>query len=209
MNKWSQLVKTYLVEDPLLQQALTLEFQNLYRAVNSTTVTLGALDFNGGVTAVRNGNTYTLTIKDDSHSHTTYYQKSGYLSFTPEGGIVQLLRNGTGAASIRGTLVSLSTTQDQSVVLTPASSPAPIGVMYSHGVTSNDYVWVVIAGRASVLMKDGVVVTRGGWLGTSDMAGRATCSATPPSGATGHIGHSLVEAAGGTTVMVSALLHFN
>ena len=68
MNKWSQLVKTYLVEDPLLQQALTLELQNLYRAVNSTTVTLGALDFNGGVTAVRNGNTYTLTIKDDSHS---------------------------------------------------------------------------------------------------------------------------------------------
>lgn len=209
MNKYAQLVKTYLTEDPLLQQALTLEFQNLYRAVNSTTNTLTALDFVGGVTSQRAGNTYTLTVKDDSHSHSKYYQKSSYLHFTPEGGIVQLFRNGTGAASIRGTIVAPSTTQDSAVVLSPASSPSPIGVMYSHGVANNDYVWVVILGKAYVLLKDGVAATQGGWLSTSDTVGRANCVVTPPSSHVGHIGHSLEIAAAGTTVPVMAFLHFN
>ena len=75
--------------------------------------------------------------------------------FTSEGGYAILVTNGTGAPSIKGTVVHVSTTPG-AVDKIPIDNPDPVGVMYDDGIPHGESVWVVIAGMAQVLYSTAV-----------------------------------------------------
>ena len=143
-----------------------------------------------------------------------HFNKNAECVVTPLGGIATYLINKTGAPSVAGSIVSAGTA-DNSVRLTPANAPIPVGVMYESGVPDGDYCLVVITGRAEVLLKDGTGSSAGNWVGVSDVAGRAIADmhpgATPPD-TTEHnreLGHCLTTCEAGINVLINVLLHFN
>lgn len=130
---------------------------------------------------------------------------------TSEGGIAIRLTNRTGGNTVKGTVVSLSSSYDNAVMSSPGDSRFPCGVMYENGVSDGSECWVVVYGRAQVLLKDGVAGVHGYWLGVSDTAGRADCISDPGS-QTIHdreIGHCMESVSSGTNVLVYGILHYN
>jgi hypothetical protein len=79
---------------------------------------------------------------------------SGRLNYkwriTPEGGIAHKYINGTGAPSVKGTVVRITgnNTVDGIVV----NIPDPIGVIYENNVANGSEVWVVTEGKAECLV---------------------------------------------------------
>ena len=69
---------------------------------------------------------------------------------TEEGGYAAPYINGTGAPSVKGSLVSLS--DNWTVELTPVDSLTCIGVMYEDGIPDGEECWVVTTGAAEVLI---------------------------------------------------------
>jgi hypothetical protein len=135
--------------------------------------------------------------------------------FTPDGGLAVLLTNKTGAASVKGTVVTTGTVQDNSFALQAAEFEAA-GIVYDSGVADGSECWVVVSGIAEVLMKDGTAATRGFWTRCADTDGRAESTAAPTGiGALDvaehfkEIGHCLESKAAGTDVLAKVLLHFN
>lgn len=134
---------------------------------------------------------------------------------TPEGGIAVLLTNLTGADSVKGTIVSASTTPGGFKV--QANEYDAIGAVYNGGVPTGGDTWVVICGLAEVLLEDGTAATAGNWCHMAATDGRADCSLTQPSGggfveASEHfkeIGHCLETKTAGTNVLAKIVLHFN
>ena len=135
----------------------------------------------------------------------------GATGFTVEGGIYITVINATGSNSVKGTIVSTSTATDDAVMITPANSIMPIGVIYENGIATGQPVKVAISGKAYVLMKNGQSATRGFWVGCSDNAGRAYMIVDPPSTSlhSSEIGHSLETKTSGTNVLALIDLHFN
>jgi hypothetical protein len=135
----------------------------------------------------------------------------GIAGDTPEGGRTVALINKTGAASVKGTLVRASSTANSAFEVAPTSSDEPIGVVLDDGIPDGSYCRVVIAGRAQVLLEDGVAATRGYWIESSaTVAGRVTMSIEPvPATHWGEVGHCLEEQASGTDVLAWCILHFN
>lgn len=134
------------------------------------------------------------------------------IRFTSEGGLALRLINRTGSPSAKGKVVVLSDTHDNAVMTAPANSKFPIGVMYESGVGDGLSTWIVITGRAQVLLKDNVPGTRGYWLGVSDVAGRADCISDPPSTVVHEreIGHCMENRnPGGVNFLVYGILHYN
>lgn len=133
------------------------------------------------------------------------------IRYTSEGGIAIRLTNKTGGNSVKGQIVSLSDTYDNSVMTIPANGKMPCGVMYEAGIADGSSCWVVIHGRAQVLLKDGVAGVRGYWLGVSDTAGRADCLSDPGSQTVydREIGHCMEAQTSGTDVLVFGILHYN
>lgn len=138
--------------------------------------------------------------------------------FTPEGGLAIKLTNRTGAATIKGTVVHMSLVYDNAFATTPADNPDSIGVVYDNGVAEGTEAWVVISGRAQVLLQDGTASTRGYWVrGSATVAGRADATQPLPPGGTiveiqGHlkeIGHCAESKAAGTNVLAYIIIHFN
>jgi hypothetical protein len=129
---------------------------------------------------------------------------------TKEGGFALYFINKTGAASVKGTIVSASTTTDDAVEIESADGIDPIGVIYKSGVADGDKVLVVISGKAEILLKDTIAATHGDWLGVSDVAGRAFSQANPPATIVHdrEIGHSIESIAGGSDVLVTGVLHY-
>jgi hypothetical protein len=137
------------------------------------------------------------------------------VKFTPEGGLAVLLTNKTGAASVKGTVVTTSTTQDNAFSTETAEFEAA-GIVYDSGVADGAECWVVVSGIAEVLIKDGTAATRGFWTRCADTDGRAEPTAAPTGiGALDvaehfkEIGHCLESKAAGTDVLAKVLLHFN
>ena len=131
--------------------------------------------------------------------------------WTADGGLYITLINNTGTASVKGTVVSASTTIDNGVDIAPADSDMPIGAIAENGIANGSPVKVTVSGKAYVLIKDGLVSTRGYWCGMSDTAGRMYEAAVVPA-ATNHfreIGHSLQSAAAGASVLILIDMHFN
>lgn len=134
--------------------------------------------------------------------------------FTPEGGLAVQYTNKTGAASVKGTVVSASASVANAVIK-QANTYDSIGVIYEDGVADGSPVWVVVAGCAQVLYKDSTASTMGNICLADAVDGRASDTANPGSGLPGtdlhfsEIGHVLETKTGGTNVLVYVNLHFN
>lgn len=132
------------------------------------------------------------------------------------GGQMIALRNKTGAASVKGTVVSLSDTTDDSFKLQSSEFDA-VGVVYESGIADGSECWVVISGKAQVLLTDGTASTRGYWVYADAVDGRANASVAIPAGGTiqelqnhfKEIGHCLESKTAGTNVLAKCVLHFN
>ena len=132
---------------------------------------------------------------------------------TPEGGVAVKLTNKTGAASVKGTLVSASTTTDNAFALQSNEFDC-FGVVYEAGIADGSACWVVVSGIAELLMKDTVAAVRGYIAISADMDGRATCIAVPTATPTSdthwkEIGHLIESKTAGTSVIAKAIIHFN
>lgn len=139
------------------------------------------------------------------------------VAITPLGGICIRLLNKTGAASILGTVVQADTVNDNAFKVCDASGMQPIAVVYQAGVADGSLCWIVVAGIAQVLLKDGTASTRGYWVNASDVAGRANATlVVPPGGGIpeldihmGEIGHCIESKAADTDVLAKIVVHFN
>lgn len=132
------------------------------------------------------------------------------ISFTPEGGLALRMINKTGAASVKGEVVTPGTSF-KGYIQAPANEDMPTGVVYDAGIADGSPCRVVIAGAGQVLMKNTIGTTVGDVLWCSDTAGRADAAATIPA-STFHfreLGHALETVTGGTDKLVWTVLHFN
>lgn len=130
---------------------------------------------------------------------------------TDLGGIAIGLINKTGALSVKGTIVEASTILDNAVGIEETGGKEPIAVIYNSGVPDGELVFVVISGRAEVLVEDNHTVIRGNWLGTSDsQAGRVDSSLEPPATSKHdqEVGHATTGTLAGIDQTVIAVIHF-
>jgi hypothetical protein len=134
---------------------------------------------------------------------------------TRERGFLVRFINRTGGASVKGTLVSASTTADREVIK-QANEYDTIAVVYEAGVPEGLEMWCWVGGSvAQVLAKDSTDFTRGNILLAADTDGRADNTTNPGSGlpATNthfkECGHVMESKSGGTDVLVLCMLHFN
>jgi hypothetical protein len=138
-----------------------------------------------------------------------------YSHVSEEGGILTVLNNNTGAASIKGTLVQASTAADNSFQLASTTGYAAIGVVYDNDVPAGQPCRIVVSGVADVLLQDGIASTRGNWIHTSTtIAGRADADENVPSPPTAdahfkEVGHCLQSVTAGTDKLCRAIIHFN
>lgn len=136
--------------------------------------------------------------------------RSPKVVITPDGGIAISLINKTGAASVKGTVVSTSSTTDNAF-MAQASELDSIGVVYESGIADAAACLVVVAGIADVLLKDGTASTRNHFVFASATDGRAETKAVPAN-IDEHfkeIGHCLESKIAGTDVLFKCVLHFN
>lgn len=134
---------------------------------------------------------------------------------TNERGFMVQLTNGTGSASVKGNLVSCSTTANDTFIL-QGNEYDTIGVVAEAGIANGELTWVWVNGSiCEVLYKDNTTATHGNILIAADTDGRAIDIANPGGGLPGtdthfkECGHVLESASAGTNVLVLASLHFN
>ncbi len=139
----------------------------------------------------------------------------GYDSVTGERGYLIKMVNRTGHSSVKGELVSCSTSADSEVVL-QSSEYDTVGVVAEAGVVEGAAMWVWMIGSiCQVLYKDTVAATHGNILLAADTDGRAIDVANPGTGLPGtdihfkECGHVLQSQAAGADVLVLVILHFN
>ena len=133
------------------------------------------------------------------------------LHLTREGGIAVRLTNETGAASIKGTLVTADATVDNAFDIAPGNSVEAFGVVYENGIADGAECLVCIGGRVEVLLKDATAATRGNWAEMSDVAGRADITNATPAAAPQHfqeIGHGIENKGADTDVLAFIIMHF-
>jgi hypothetical protein len=136
------------------------------------------------------------------------------LKITIDGGIAVRLKNGTGAPSVKGSLVTPSQDIDLAVVL-QSNTYDCIGVMYEDGVADGEWCWVVVSGLAQVLYKNATAATRGNVCIADAVDGRASDIANFGGGLPAvdthfkEIGHVLESKDAGTNVLAFVNLHFN
>jgi hypothetical protein len=133
---------------------------------------------------------------------------------TPEGGMTDTIVNQTGAPSVKGTIVSL--TSGGFHVLT--NQYDSIGVVYESGVAHGQPCRVVTAGFAETLFADGVAPVAGYWAfcAAAPNLGRASNLAAPPGGGIPELdahftelGHTKESKSAGTGVLAFIFLHPN
>lgn len=138
----------------------------------------------------------------------------GYDDATGERGFLTKIVNGTGSASVKGTLVSVSTTADNKFVL-QANEYDTMGIVAEAGIANDAECWIWKNGStAQVLYKDTVASTRGQICTAADTDGRAIDIVVPVGspGIDAHfkeIGHVRESKIAGTDVLVLVELHFN
>lgn len=140
----------------------------------------------------------------------------GITMLTKEGGIAIRILNKTGAASVKGTVVRMDSTTQNSFNLQAAQYDA-IGAVYESGIADGALCWVVMMGIAEVLLEDSTASTTGNWVYASTVDGRANASLAQPAGAGfvnaeehfKEIGHCLETKNAGTNVLCKVLMHFN
>lgn len=135
---------------------------------------------------------------------------------TPTGGIAVRLTNRTGNLSVKGEVVMVNSSADNSVSKLTVDSLSPIGVFYEDGIVDGGESWVVVSGIADVYyignttrghMARGFVTGDAGYV-----PGRALSEVYPvaPSATDKHfceIGHVLESRTGAG--LAKTILHFN
>jgi len=139
---------------------------------------------------------------------------AGTVKVTELGGVAVKFQNQTGAASIAGTVVALSTAADRAVEAAAAGAYNAVGVIYEGGVAVGGDVWVVVTGIARVLIDDSTAAIRNGFAVTGATAGRINASGAVPSPPTDaehfkEIGHCMESITAGTDQLALVNLHFN
>jgi hypothetical protein len=139
----------------------------------------------------------------------------GYDSSTNERGYLNKIVNRTGGNSVKGSLVSASTTADLEAIL-QANEYDSFGVVAESGVAEGAEMWIWCNGSiCQVLFEDGVTPTHGNILICSDVDGRGDSISNPGSGLPAvdihfkEAGHVLESKASGTDVLALCMLHFN
>lgn len=139
----------------------------------------------------------------------------GYDATTNERGLLVKHINRTGGLSVKGTLISCSTSADREIIK-QANEYDTIGVIAEAGIAEGAEVWCWCNGSVcQVLFKDGVAATRGNILVAADTDGRAIDLVNPGGGLPGtdthfkECGHMLQSVNAGTNVLALASLHFN
>ena len=138
----------------------------------------------------------------------------GYDSATGERGFLIKMKNKTGAATVKGMVVSADSANDNAFVAQSSEFDA-FGVVQEAGIADASDAWVWVNGSvAQVLFKDSEAATRAYVALASDTDGRALCVAVPTSNPVvaehfKEIGHVLETKSGGTDVLALCHLHFN
>jgi hypothetical protein len=122
------------------------------------------------------------------------------------------LINKTGSPSIKGMVVSASSSYDLSFSAQTNEYDA-IGVVLEDGIVDGSSCKIVVAGKVQVLLKDGTSSTRAHVVFCADTDGRAITGAIPtPPNADSHfkeIGHCLESKDSGTNILAWCNVHFN
>jgi len=72
------------------------------------------------------------------------------VKLTAEGGIAVLMTNRTGGASVKGEVVTVSSSYDNAVSKIVVDVPNPVGVFYESGIADGAEAWIVVSGVADV-----------------------------------------------------------
>lgn len=138
----------------------------------------------------------------------------GYDDTTGERGFLTKIKNATGTATVKGTIVCQSATVDNAFMLQTDEFDS-IGVVAEAGVADGAEAWIWKNGsRAQVLFKNNVAAVREYVLLAADTDGRGTNVAVPSSNPVvaehfKECGHTCESKNAGTDVLVLCDLHFN
>lgn len=130
-----------------------------------------------------------------------------FIGITPSGriGLGVRLTNNTGGVSVKGRLVQADTVDDFSYKVADANADDCIGAEYDSGIADGSQCLIIWGGAYEVLLKDATLSTKGNWVKTSDVAGRADATAaTPPGAVAAHfqeVGHCIESKAADTDVL--------
>lgn len=92
----------------------------------------------------------TVVMSEDEIIFNRDVDIAGKMLFTVDGGIAHKYINGTGAVSVKGTVVHITgnNTVDGIII----NVPDPIGVVYEDGIANGQEMWVVTEGKAECLV---------------------------------------------------------
>lgn len=138
------------------------------------------------------------------------------LGYTDDGerGILTRIKNGTGVASVRGSVAAESASADDAFILQSNEFDA-YGIVAEDGIADGDMCWVWKNGsRCKVLYKNATAATRGRLALCADTDGRAIDIAVPTTSPSEgqhfkEIGHVCESKDAGTDVLVLCEIHFN
>ena len=101
------------------------------------------------------GTTFTgTTFTGTTFTGTTF--EGAKIKTTAEGGIAVKMTNKTGAASVKGSIVSLSTETDNAFALAAIGASGVVGVVYESGIVDGAECWVVVKGIAETLFTNNI-----------------------------------------------------
>jgi hypothetical protein len=136
-------------------------------------------------------------------------------SSTNERGLLVKIENRTGQTSVKGKLISASTSGDNAAIL-QANEYDTFGVIQEAGITEGNEMFVWVNGSiCQVMFKDGVKATRGEICIAADTDGRADRIINPGGGLPGvdthfkECGHILQTVEAGTDILALVTIHFN
>ena len=119
--------------------------------------TIEATGYSGGPVAgtTFEGTTFTgTTFTGTTFTGTTF--EGAKIKMTPEGGIAVKMTNKTGAESVKGSIVSLSTGTDNAFALAAIGASGVVGVVYEAGIADAAECWVVVKGIAETLFTNNI-----------------------------------------------------
>ena len=153
-----------------------------------------------------------MALKIQMHGSDMY--ATGYDNATGEQGTLKRFVNGTGAVSVKGSVLSASETEDRKVALEQDEFDA-ITICAESGIANGDLVWCwEIGSTCQILWEDGETSTHGYIAICADTNGRAKNIAVPSANPVvaehfKEIGHVFESKASGTNVLVLCETHYN
>ncbi|MEI6207291.1 MAG: hypothetical protein WCP20_10945 [Desulfuromonadales bacterium] len=153
-------------------------------------------------------------------AHIATFEAAGIVGtkhkITPEGGVAVRLTNKTGATSVKGTIVTVSSTTNNAVAKITVDIPTPIGAIYEDGIADGSEVWVVVSGIADVyfigsttrgMLARGFVTGDAGYVSGEALAENAPTSPFATDKHFYEIGHILESRTGAGLAKI--IMHFN